>query len=154
MNIFEFAKKLAGREMGHEITLEEEKLAKELGFVVVFGYSDDGIEFRGAIDDEAGCYLGKEIYLDKDGVFEDCNCECKYSKEAKKNTKVIEAVWCDGELAWSYKTDIPHAKFTIYEDDEPFCQGIVFDVKELRAGEIKNDTENSAEEEAGSPGNG
>ena len=29
-------------------------LAKELGFVVVFGYSDDNAELRGAIDDEIG----------------------------------------------------------------------------------------------------
>ena len=29
------------------MTREEEKLAKESGLVVVFGYSDDCVEFRG-----------------------------------------------------------------------------------------------------------
>lgn len=54
MTLKEFAKMLDGREYGGEITKEEEALAKELGFVVVFGYSDDNAELRGAIDDETG----------------------------------------------------------------------------------------------------
>ena len=37
---------------------EEERLAKENGLVVVFGYSDDNIELRGAINNEAGCFDG------------------------------------------------------------------------------------------------
>ena len=45
MTLKEFAKMLDGREYLHEITKEEEALAKELGFVVVFGYSDDNAEF-------------------------------------------------------------------------------------------------------------
>lgn len=90
MNINEFAKMLDGREIGCEITPEEERQAKELGYVVVFGYSDDNAEFRGAIDDEVGCYDGGEIFIDKEGIFGDC--DCKYARKAKENAKVIEAV--------------------------------------------------------------
>lgn len=132
MDIYEFAKMLDGREYGEEITEEEEKQAKERGFVVVFGYSDDNAEFRGAIDEEVGCWEGGEVFLDKDGIIEDCNC--RYGRAARENAKVIEAVWCrEGErgFAWSYDAEIPHATFEIYEGKDPYCQGIVFDVKEL-----------------------
>ena len=32
---------------------------------------------------------------------------------------------------WTYETEIPHAKFNIYEDDELSCVGIVFEMSEL-----------------------
>ena len=51
----EFANRLSGREYMSEISAEEEREAREKGLVIVFGYSDDCIEFRGAIDDELGC---------------------------------------------------------------------------------------------------
>ena len=41
MTAKELAELLNGREYGNEITSDEEKLAKESGLVVVFGYSDD-----------------------------------------------------------------------------------------------------------------
>jgi hypothetical protein len=132
MNIYEFADKLTGRQMGFEISRAEELQAKELGFVVIFGASDDLAEIRGAIDDEVGCFDGGMILLDKNGLFEDCDCECKHSEAAKEKTKSVEAVWDDGTgLSWSYKTDIPHATFEIVEDGEPYCRGIVFDIREL-----------------------
>lgn len=134
MNIQEFAKMLDGREMGNEITRGEVELAKLSGFVVVFGYSDDNAEFRGAIDEEVGCYNGATIYLDKKGIFEGCECECSHSVLAKEKCKTIESVWNDEEEngpAWTYKTDIPHEKFDVMEDGAVYCRGIVFDIKSL-----------------------
>lgn len=134
MTIQEFARRLDDRPYGEEITREEEKEAKELGFVVVFGASDDLIEFRGAINDEAGCYEGGKIYINKDGILdEDKECdECKYFQEVKKKCKAIKALWCKEEAwAWTYKTDIPHATFEIFEDEEQYCRGIVFDINNL-----------------------
>lgn len=136
MNINEFAQMLNGRDYGDMITHEEARQARELGFVVVYGESDDLIEFRGAIHDEADCYDGGEIYLDKNGLFEGCDhdrhCLCKYIKAARDKCKVIEAIWCgDDGWAWQYKTDIPHASFKIFEDGEKYCEGIVFDIKDL-----------------------
>lgn len=111
MTLKEFAQMLDGREYGHEITKEEETLAKELGFVVVFGYSDDNAELRGAINDEIGCFDG--------GVL-----------EHEDLPDVIYAKWCDREIdyTWSYKTSIPHETFRIYEDGEYWCIGIVCDI--------------------------
>lgn len=132
MNIHEFANLLNGREYGSVITKQEEQKAKELGYVVVFGYSDDCIEFRGAIDDEIGCYGRKKIYLDKDGILEYCECECKYYQSAKEKSKVIEAIWDgDEKYRWIFKTEIPHVDFEIFEDGEKFCKGIIFDIKDL-----------------------
>lgn len=111
MTLKEFASMLDGREYRSEITPEEEKLAKELGFVVVFGYSDDNAELRGAIDDEIGCYDG--------GVL-----------EHEDLPATIYADWCpeDMDCAWAYGTSIPHEKFNIYEDGELYCVGIVCDI--------------------------
>jgi len=132
MTIQEFAKMLDGREMGHEYTEEQEELAKGLGFIFVYGYSDDNAEFRGAIDEEVGRYGSKTIHLDEKGIFEECECRCSRSVLAKEKCKTIEAVWHDvGEFAWTYETNIPHATFIIMEDGEKFCCGIVFDIKSL-----------------------
>ena len=135
ITIKDFAKLLNNREYGEEITDEEIKMAKELGFVVVFGASDDLVELRGVIDDEISCYDGGEIHIDKDceyGIFEECEYGCKYSQLAREKCKVIEVLWCEEEnISWTYKTDIPHETFNILEGNEVYCRGIVFDVKNL-----------------------
>jgi hypothetical protein len=106
MTIFEFAEKLNGRNYLYEMTEEEEAEAKALGFIVVFGYSDDNAEFRGAYDEEIGCWDGGRVYEDGD--------------------KYIDAVWCEGEYSWTFKTNIPHATFDIFDEGEKYCKGIVF----------------------------
>ena len=112
MTEVEFAKILNGREYGLEMTPAEERQAEELGLVVVFGYSDDNAEFRGAIYDEIGCYDGGRVF--------------------ERGDKYIDAKWCDGEYSWMYDTNIPHAVFDIYEDGEKFCRGIVFKESEVQ----------------------
>lgn len=110
MKLREFADLLTDREYGHEITKEEEALAKELGFVVVFGYSDDNAELRGAINDEIGCYDG--------GVL-----------EHKDLQGTILAEWCpdDIDCSWHFSSTQPSEKFYIFEDGELYCVGIVID---------------------------
>ena len=124
MTAKELANRLDGRQVLEEITKDEERLAKESGLVAVFGYSDDNIEFRGAIDDEFGAWEGGTFWVYQSGRVWNTD---RLPGECKK----IEALWCDGEgPAWAYRTDIPHETFNIYEDDELFCIGIVFSVKE------------------------
>lgn len=93
MTIREFAAKLDGRQYGDEMRNEEEKLAKELDFLVVFGASDDLAELRGAIDDECGCFNGGKLKLEN------------------RHCPPIKAVWCprDRDCAWAYETELPHA---------------------------------------------
>ena len=132
----QFATLLNGREYGNEITSSEESTAKENGLVVVFGASDDLMEFRGAMNGELGAYEGTVAHLTDDSLFEEyesaCECECKYYVKAKEKCKTITALWCPPTGgSWAYETDIPHATFNIYEDGELYCTGIVFEVTSL-----------------------
>lgn len=139
MTIKEFASRLNGNEYREGLSLQDGEYAKQHGFVIVYGASDDLMEFEGAIREEIGCYDGGTAYLTKDGIFDanggECECECKYYRTAKAACKTIEALWCDvtNDCAWSYKTDIPHETFNIYEDGKIYCKGIVFDIKELQS---------------------
>ena len=102
---------LDGRQYRNETTDQIEQLAKKNNLLIVFGASDDLCEFRGTIDDEFGWYDGREI-------------------TCRSLPKSIEAVWCplDYACSWAYQTELPHAKFRIYEGDELYCSGIVVDL--------------------------
>jgi len=129
MEIIEFAAKLNGRQYRKEITDAEEKLAKENDIVVVFGSSDDLMEFRGAINDELDACDGVTAYLGKYGLYKnECsNEDCPHGEKIKADCKTIEALWCwDDVTPWKYATEIPHETFDIFEDGELYCTGIVF----------------------------
>ncbi len=127
------AEKLNGRECGDEVTIEEAKRTADCGLVVVYGASDDLMEFRGAIEDEVGCYNGGVAYLTKDGLLEnECENEnCPHFARMKQECPTIAAVWDHDGYSWTYSTDIPHATFDILEDGEKYCRGIVFSMEDL-----------------------
>mgnify|MGYP003474204082 FL=1 len=138
MDAKELAAKLNGREYCREITDEEVRQAKEAGLVVVFGASDDLIEFRGAIRDEGDCYDGGTVLIDTKGVLPswDSASECEESAqeyfERKAKARTITALWAkEPGYSWTYKTDIPHETFEIVEDGEPYCRGIVFNIGDI-----------------------
>lgn len=140
MNTKELAALLNNREYREEITRDEEAQAKHAGLVVVFGASDDLMEFRGAIHDELGAYEGTTAYLDADGlVVNECDNErCPYARKLAATAKKIKAVWDKDDYvwdkddyAWVYQTDIPHETFDIVEDGEKYCRGIVFSLDEV-----------------------
>ena len=120
------ARQLNGCEYGEEGSRELWAAMKVAGLVAVFGASDDLVELRGAIDDEIGYYGGGPFYVTPTGLFQDCECRCVWARGAKDGARKIEAVWDDGDVSWSYKTDIPHASFDVMEDGEVYCEGIVF----------------------------
>ena len=134
MTLKEFAGKLNGHEYDYpQFTDEELAIAKENGFIIVFGASDDLMEIEGAINDEGDCFDGSTFKLDiadKKLVDRDTEESC--------DVVAIEARWCkdrDDEMnviQWTYATDVPHEKFMIYEDGAPYCQGIVFQNDALR----------------------
>lgn len=137
MDVKELAAKLNGREYCREITDEEAKQAKEAGLVVVFGASDDLIEFRGAIRDEGEA--PGDVLIDTKGVLPswDSASESEESAqeyfERKAKARTIEALFAkDPGYTWIYKTDIPHETFEIVEDGEPYCRGIVFSINDLK----------------------
>ena len=67
MTLKEFAENLNGTEYnGYPIFSKEDiGIAKENGFVIVTGASDDLMEFEGAVEDEAGCFDGGKVYISK-----------------------------------------------------------------------------------------
>lgn len=134
MNIKEFAEMLDGRQYTKEVTKEEAVKAKELGFVIAYGASDDLLEFRGALYDEAGIYNGGEVAIDIDKKELFCGEEGEdYCEECYKraNKIIVMAEWSpeDEEISWRISADTEFESFLIKEDDENYCRGIVFELK-------------------------
>ena len=103
--------------------------------MIVYGASDDLMEFDGVIHDEIGCNDGGEAIIVDGKLWEMETCDCDHARkadeEAERRGKKIEALWCaEGGYSWTYKTDIPHCCFEVVEDGEPYCRGIVFDLKD------------------------
>lgn len=126
----ELAHIINGREYGNGIFRDVRCAAIDAGLVIVSGASDDLMEFDGVIYDEGGCFDGGKVFFDRNGV----------SQDGSERANCIEAFWCDkaaldengNMITWTYKTDIPHETFIIYDDGETFCQGIVFDLSDVK----------------------
>jgi len=136
---------ITGREIGDEVTPAESIEAKNARLVVVYGASDDLTEFSGFIDDERGAYDGNSHYLNADGLLdenhEDGPCNCKYCgfSATREKARKVEAVWDEKDgPKWTFKTDIPHATFEVFEDGEVWCRGIVFSMDDLGVQEVRN----------------
>jgi hypothetical protein len=138
----ELAAKLDGREYLEEITDAEEADAKAAGLLVIFGYSDDNVELRGAINDEVGAWEGTEIMLTRDGLLQDWdhmiqNCTEEsdfeaYFKAKAAGWKKVEAKWCaTDDVSWTFVTGVPHATFNILDGGDTFCVGIVLSKADL-----------------------
>lgn len=130
MTLKDFAKTLDGID-GYP-TSSNIKTAKENGIVIVYGMSDDLVEFEGAYTEEAGgVFDGGIVTFDMDGTSDDGNTH--------ENT--LKAYWCgmiDGEkvrdytATWEYETSIPHETFKMQDGDELYCIGLVFYKKDMR----------------------
>lgn len=131
----DLAARLDGSEYPLRLSKEMLAEAKAAGLVIVYGASDDLMEFDGAIYDEFGCYDGGTAFVDAQGLLDRSQID---DDEAiadfvvrKRKARTIEAKWCCDGFSWSYQTDIPHATFTVMEDGEPYCRGIVFAIESL-----------------------
>ena len=128
---------LTGRKYGSEMAKEEEQQAKAAGLIVIFGASDDLMEFRGLVDDERGYYPGRVALIDAAGLLpvredveDDDVLKDFFAREPA--ARAVEALWCVEEgYSWTFRTNVPHATFEIVEDGEPYCRGIVIDVADL-----------------------
>jgi hypothetical protein len=136
----ELAEILNGREYGEEMTKDEQNAAAENNLVVVFGASDDLMEFRGAIDDELGAYEGTDAWVDASGllptweeVLTDANKNDIRDWLGREDAAVrIEAKWDSEGYSWTFETKIQHETFEIVEDGEKYCRGIVFSLESLQ----------------------
>lgn len=142
----ELAELLNCRQYRKETTPEIIQLAKDNGLVIVYGYSDDNTEFKGAISEEIPCYEGGKIYFNKDGSnFTDVNgmAFLTYHKDKDEpDANMVESVWDENEkimhegtglyYSWTFKTEIPHETFDIFDEGDPYCRGIVFSINDLK----------------------
>jgi hypothetical protein len=133
MDARELAVQLHGREYRDETTDAEEYEAKLNGLVIVFGASDDLMEFRGAVNDEIGAWEGATAYFTKSGLLvNECdNEDCPHFKRLMKAASTIDAKWDTEGYSWVYETTIPHVSFDILEDGEKYCRGIVFALSDV-----------------------
>lgn len=132
MELKDFAAMLNNREYKYPLFTENElQIAKDNGFVIVSGASDDLAEIEGAITAEADCWEGGKIFVE-------AVPNGKLMKNAKKpNVVSFTAKWCEEKdengniISWTYKTSIPHETFMIYEDGMPYCRGFVFKLADV-----------------------
>jgi len=114
---------------------EQASKAEEAGLLIVYGHSDDLMEFDGAFRDEIGADGGTVANLDRNGVLHRDQCdtddEIADFTIRKRASRTIEAVWGEDSISWQYRTEIPHATFDVMEDGEVFCRGLVIDTADL-----------------------
>lgn len=134
MNAKELAERINNSKIGFEMTDSSLDRAKDNGLVVVFGASDDLMEFRGAIFDEAGCYGTGTIHFDRSGELRsECDSDdCPYFEKIQANASNIKAIWDSEGYSWVYETDIPHETFDVLEDGEKYCRGILFSIGDVK----------------------
>ena len=143
----EFAAMLHGRDCQPNLTPDERLLAERRGFVIVYGDSDDRVEFDGAIKAEGhtnplakDCPAGV-LALSADGKLLDEESDL-YSEYVKENRNVIKVFYCSKDgLNWAFETDIPHETFLTYDGgydeeiadfDDSFARCIVFEMSALK----------------------
>lgn len=143
MDVKSLAAQLTGAEYPLRIPGSVRVAAKCAGLVVVYGASDDLMEFEGAIVDEIGASDGTVANIDAAGLIpsfeaidkDGWNAENELRQYFKREGggKPIKALWDVGGYSWQYETQIPHETFEIVEDGESYCRGIVFALADVTA---------------------
>lgn len=124
------ATQLNGLEYGFREPKDLFEQMKEAGLVCIFGYSDDGAEWRGAIYEET---FSEIVYITRSGIPQNkCECDdCPYFERELKGVATVKPIWDRDGISWQYETDIPHVTFDIMEDDDIYCRGIVFSLADV-----------------------
>ena len=132
MDVKQAAAELNGRQYRDECSKDLHNRMRAAGIVAVFGGSDDLVYFAGAANDERGARNGTEYFFSSDGLLEnECDDDCPYFERIEAVATPVRAIWSDGGFSWRYETTIPHEKFVIMEDDDTYCEGIVFALSDV-----------------------
>ena len=119
--------KLDWRSDAFSEALEKQKTyCKENGIVICYGWSDDLVEFDGAIDAEFDCWNGGQICIDENG-----------KKATSKKYYPISLIFGVNGITWQYKTKIPHRTFNLFDEDDIFCRGIAFLAKDMKRPDMR-----------------
>ena len=131
-----FADRISGQEYPLRDSNLDIEYAKANNLVIVFGNSDDLLEFRGAIDesinafpDGALAYISNGKAISESELIQDQKVLQKYGFLTTLPPLSVEAIW-DPEgidAMWLIKVmGVESASFTVMEDGSVFCHGAVF----------------------------
>ncbi len=122
------AARLDGSEYGEEGSHELFAEMRENRLVAFFGSSDDLVEMRGAIHDEAS---EGEVKLTSSGLLvNDCrNRDCPYFAQLARYASSITGTF--GKEGWSFVTDLPHERFVVLEDGDRYGDGLVISLDDV-----------------------
>lgn len=133
----ELASRLHNREYRQELSRDEEQEAKRAGLLVVFGASDDLVEFRGAFRDEAGATGSSTVQFHRRGILPSWESLDKTDEDhvldyfdLKKESNQVAAHWDQAGYSWFIEPGMgmAYAAFDVLEEGERFCRGVVIDV--------------------------
>lgn len=128
----QFANIISLRDFFEGLSDPEIECAKRNGLVIVYGYSDDLIELKGAIQAEGECFEGGDFHLIKeDGKWKLVRGEGVCNTISAKWYNRLSLTDNGDIIPWSYETDISHEKFLANNGGDIFCEGFVFNVKDL-----------------------
>ena len=116
------AERLNGSEYGQEGSPELFAEMDRHRLVAFFGCSDDLIEMRGAIHDEAS---EGSLQLTSSGLLvNDCrNGDCPYFAQLARYASTVSGEY--GDEGWRFTTELPHERFEVLEDGKRYGEGLV-----------------------------
>jgi len=135
MEFQEFRDLLHGRQNGKVLFQKEENIASMNGWTVIYGCSDDLIEFEGYISEEMSQYGSDSLHIvkkkDSLEVLDDYDYNNINQKFEEYNIKLpsVKILFNNNhdDYYWYIYSDVPYLSFDIMEDDEKFCRGIIID---------------------------
>ncbi|CUJ50409.1 Uncharacterised protein [Achromobacter sp. 2789STDY5608633] len=139
----ELASRLHNREYRNELSRDEEREAKNAGLLIVFGASDDLVEFRGAFHDETGAAGSATVRFHRAGILPDWDSLDKSEEDAvldyfelEQSANQITAHWDKAGYSWFIEPGmgLAYAAFDVVEDGERFCRGVVIDLNSTLRG--------------------
>ena len=133
MNKEKLAKLITGSNYPFRLNKKLKELISNTNLIIVYGLSDDLMEFEGAIRGEINCFGGGTAYFHKYNLIKN-ECEdsdCCYFRKIVENKPKIKAIWNRDNILWTYKTDICHSTFDIIKDNEIYCRGLVFNQNDI-----------------------
>lgn len=133
-----YAQEINGRQYRQEIDSDLRRRLKEDEVVVLYGASDDLLEIDGVFQEEVGAYDGglfEPVVFGNTDYYDFVASEEKQSFLENNNYPYIDMVWSpeNSDFSWIIDTNIPHERFIIYEDDDTYCEGVLFYLEDLRS---------------------
>ena len=120
---------------------------KEDGVVVAYGYSDDLFELDGALYEEYDVYgRDKKLYwfggkfvksTDIDELLRMVDDEFPMLYDSIADLLKIKdepyiKITCPSDVQFAYETNFPVEYFNVYNDDELYCKGFVFELNSIK----------------------